>query len=125
MTSTWLEERRVPWCFLKDCGEFAKKETPFIINLGDPSNGGTHWTAARRIGKTLFYADPFGTVLNGYPPEELRHMGLRMVINKKAWQRPSTDLCGYYAYRFTKAMKNLREGDDEKAFEAALWKSIS
>jgi hypothetical protein len=95
----------------------AQTEKAFVINLDDPSGPGTHWTAARKVGRTLFYADPFGLIMGGYPPEELQRMGLRNVSNRIAWQRPSTNFCGYYAYLFTKALNKLKESDGQKELE--------
>jgi hypothetical protein len=124
VSSDWLREKKVPWCFREDCAKLADTENPFIINLDDKGNGGTHWVAARMIGDTLFYADPFGTMLNGYPPEELQRLAKRQVINSISWQRPSTNLCGYYAYRFTKALDKLTQNMGQKDMEHLLWKSI-
>jgi hypothetical protein len=122
--SDWLNEKKVPWCFREDAPNMAASGKAFVINLDDKQNSGTHWVAARLIGDTLFYADPFGTVLNGYPPEELQRISKRQVVNSIAWQRPSTNLCGYYAYRFTKALNKMTESMDQKDLQHLLWMSI-
>jgi hypothetical protein len=111
--------------FRRDAGkQAAQTQSPFVINLDDPSGPGTHWTAARRVGATLFYADPFGLVLGGYPPEELQAMakekGWRTVVNRISWQRPSTNYCGYYAYLFTKGLAQLSPTDGVDQLEARL-----
>lgn len=124
MDNDWLEKKNIPWCFRSNSAELAKGNKAFIINLDDSDNDGTHWVAARRVGKTLFYADPFGTVLGGYPPEELQALGLKMINNEISWQRPDTQWCGYYAYRFTKALNKLKENSSQKDLESALWQSI-
>lgn len=126
MSNEWLEKKGVPWCFREDSPKLAATGKAFVINLDDKANQGTHWTAARLIGDKLFYADPFGTILNGYPPEELQDMvsPLDIVANSIAWQRPKTNLCGYYAYRFTKAMAKMTEDSTQKELEHAIWQSI-
>jgi hypothetical protein len=98
---------------------------PFVINLDDKGGKGTHWTAALLRDRTLFYADPFGTILSGYPPKELRVPSARkIVVNRVAWQRPETNLCGYYAYLFTKALKNAKKSWSAEDLEQALWQAI-
>lgn len=124
MSSEWLEAHGIPWCYRADSPRCASSERAFVINLDDRGQDGTHWVAARRVGDTLFYADPFGTALNGYPPKELSALRLREVINSKAWQRPSTNYCGYYAACFVKALNDLSASATQKDLEAALWKSI-
>lgn len=124
MTSEWLDEKGVRWCYRSDSAKFAKNEEPFVINLDDKGKEGTHWTAAKRTGNTLFYADPFGTVLNGYPPKELSDLRLREVVNSKAWQRPLTNYCGYYAYLITKVLRRLPEKAGVKDMEKEIWKEI-
>jgi len=114
----------MPWCYREDCNAKINSGKAFIINLDDKGNGGTHWVAARRIGDIIYYADPFGTVLNGYPPEELRKLNLKIISNSKAWQRPSTNYCGYYSYYFAKALNKLKENATQKELEDALWESI-
>jgi len=124
VNSDWLRQKNVPWCYRDDCDTLAATQKPFIINLDDLGKGGTHWVAARIVGKTLFYADPFGSVLNGYPPKEIHDLAPRHVVNSIAWQRPSTNLCGYYAYRFTKALSKVTENMGQKDLEHLLWLSI-
>lgn len=102
----------------------AKTGKPFVINLDDKGHGGTHWTAALLRGDTLFYADPFGTVLSGYPPRELGKLTSKKVVNRIAWQRPETNLCGYYAYLFTKALRDAKSNWSVGDLERALWRVI-
>jgi hypothetical protein len=122
----WLAAHHTPWCFREDSGDMAgRSERAFIINLDDSSGPGTHWTAARRSGGTLFYADPFGIALSGYPPKELRGSGDRTVVNRISWQRPSTNLCGYYAYLFTKALDKLSPDATQKDLELAIRRELA
>jgi len=114
----------MPWCFREDAGREAQKGRAFVINLDDKGNGGTHWVAARKIGNTVYYADPFGTVLEGYSPEELLVGKPKVVANSIAWQRPSTAYCGYFAYLFANAMNQLKPGASRKDLEHALWMAI-
>lgn len=103
-----------------------QSEKAFVINLGNKDSEGTHWVAARKTGGTLMYADPFGTVLKGYPPKELREDPdvKRVVVNRVSWQRPSTSLCGYYSHLFTKALNDLPEDVTQKELEETLARSI-
>lgn len=94
-----------------------------VVNL---SRDGTHWVAARKVGNTLFYADPFGSsLLMGYPPKEMKWPGARVVTNRITWQRPSTNYCGYYSALFTYALDSLNEKSTQKEMESALMESIS
>jgi hypothetical protein len=95
-----------------------------VINLDDSSGSGSHWVAARLIGGALYYADPFGTLLGGYPPEELTRLARRHVTNRTTWQRPDTHLCGYYAASFVDALNSLKGDETPEQFEKALWASI-
>jgi hypothetical protein len=125
VSSEWLEKHHTRWCFREDAPKLAATGRSFVINLDDKDGMGTHWTAARKVGDTLFYADPFGTILSGYPPRELEQTSGRSVINRIAWQRPETNLCGYYAHLFTKALDKASEKWDAKRLEHELWESIN
>lgn len=122
MSSEWLEKKGTPWSYRVDAPEMLKDEEAIVINLGNKGSKGTHWVAARKIGGTLLYADPFGTVLKGYPPNELRKDPeiKRIISNRVAWQRPSTGLCGYYSYLFTKALNELPEDTTQEELEESL-----
>lgn len=102
----------------------AKKGQGFIINLDDKGNEGSHWTAARLIGDTLYYADPFGTIMNGYPPQELANVAPNHINNVIAFQHPSTQLCGYYAQCFVDALNELKEGASSAEFHHRLIDSV-
>lgn len=125
MSSEWLNAHGTPWCFRDQCAKLALSGKPFVINLDSNGGGGTHWVAARLIGDKLFYADPFGTVLSGYPPKELGRLAPIHVVNRIAWQRPSTNYCGYYSYLFTKALQKAKPSTTVDELEHLLWKSIS
>jgi len=122
ISSDDLDRIGIPWCFRQDSASLAKTGVPFIINLDDKGHKGTHWTAARVINGVLYYADPFGTILNGWPPIELA--GYPRVINEVSFQRPNTQLCGYYAICFVNAMQGLRGDEGQKEFEKALMANI-
>jgi hypothetical protein len=135
VTGEWLEEHGMPWCFREDSGAMAtESEQPFVINLDDSDGPGTHWTAAGRKGKTLFYGDPFGIILSGYVPAELlalnrgrKHDAIvnRIVENRVAWQQPSTNLCGYYAFIIAKAIDELGQKATVAQFERQIALGIS
>jgi hypothetical protein len=130
VTGEWLEAHGMPWCFREKSGEMAaSSEKPFVINLDDSDGPGTHWTAAGRKGTTLFYGDPFGIILSGYVPEELMELYKRrkhnaiikhVITNRVAWQRPSTNLCGYYAYLIAKAIDKMSEKGTVAQFERQI-----
>lgn len=124
MSNTWLEKKGTPWAYREDADKKLRDGRALVINLGDKGSKGTHWVAARKVGRTLFYADPFGTILNGYPPKEIRNGVDNIVSNRISWQRPSTGLCGYYAYLFTKALDELPETASQKELEEALRRKI-
>jgi len=81
----------------------ARRGRAFVINMDEVGGPGTHWTAARLIrwesgSTTLYYADPLGTVLSGFPPRELEGIANETIINNITFQRPDTNLCGYWSY---------------------------
>lgn len=115
----------MPWCFREDSAKLAATGKAFVINLDDKGERGTHWVAARKIDDTLYYADPFGTVMNGYPPKELLTPGIKVISNSIDWQQPHTNYCGYFAYRFTKALAQLKKGDGKATLERQLWRSVA
>jgi hypothetical protein len=103
----------------------AAKGQAFIINLDDEGNPGTHWTAARYTCGTLYYADPFGTFLNGWPPAELMPIADQRIVNNIVFQRPQSKLCGYYAICFARAMNHITSPISQKEFEQLLYNSIA
>lgn len=126
MNSDLLEEVGIPWCFREDSAEMARRGKAFVINLDNKGNAGTHWTAARFVNGTLYYADPFGTIMNGWPPKELEKISNKKIINRISFQRPSTKLCGYYAMLFAMGMDTIGNKDlSTKEFESLLLKSIT
>jgi len=102
----------------------AKKGKSFIINLDDETGNGTHWTAARLVDEVLYYADPFGTILNGWPPSELDRVAAIQKVNRVSFQRPSSTLCGYYSICFALAMDLITTPLSRSTFEEVLYKSI-
>jgi hypothetical protein len=121
--SNWLAKKEMPWCFRQDVNKFAEGGQAFLINLDDKGNPGTHWTAARLIQDVLHYADPFGSKLNGWPPAEFDPKWPQ-VINPKTFQRPESQLCGYYSYLFAKALNELEEPVSQKELAKILQKAI-
>lgn len=112
----------MPWCYRAHSAQLARTGRAFVINLDNDGQKGTHWTAARVVNGVLYYADPFGSILNGWPPEELS--GYRAIISRVAFQRPSTHLCGYYALLFAQAMDTLHGTIGQKDFEDLLLQAI-
>jgi hypothetical protein len=94
-----------------------------VINLDDKGKAGTHWVAARLTPSgTLIYCDPFGTILEGYPPEELSNMPgkKRELTNSVAFQRLDTNYCGYYAMLFAKEIDHMTGAESQRALEKSL-----
>jgi hypothetical protein len=117
------------WCYRDGIVEAISKD-PYrscIINLADTGSKGTHWTVFRIVPyknkNIIYYADPFGTNLSGFAPEELK-IGYPIIENRITFQRPKTDLCGYYAILFAKAMDKINKHINQKDFEELLFKSI-
>jgi hypothetical protein len=128
VTSEYLEHLGIPWCFREDADKLAQTGKAFIINLDDKHNQGSHWVAARLVymphmlTPILYYADPFGTFLNGWPPQELEDYDF--IANRITFQRPESYFCGYYAIQFVNALDNITKPITQKEFESALWQSI-
>lgn len=62
--------------------------------------------------------------MNGWPPKELSDAYPIQVVNRVAFQRPSTSLCGYYSILFAKAMDRMEHHLTQKGFEKLLHDSI-
>jgi len=124
VSSEYLQSNNIPWCFRVDSPKFAATGKAFVINLDDKGEQGTHWTAARVIDNILYYADPFGTVMNGWPPEELAKYK-KQIISRIAFQRPKSYFCGYYSMLFCRAMDTIVNPISLRKFEEILFKAIS
>lgn len=133
VTSDYIEGFGLPWSFRADTPSLALRGSAFIVNLDDKKNQGTHWTAARLIlpgiaghsEATLYYADPFGTMMNGWPPYELDKLTNKKVINRISFQRPSTSLCGYYAILFALGLEQIDRPLTQDQFERLLYNVIA
>lgn len=77
------------------------------------------------MGDTLVYADPFGTLLMGYPPRELDELAKRRVINPVCFQRPTSSTCGYWSALWCDAIEALdsppKSGGD---LAEILWRAV-
>lgn len=124
VSSKYIERYGLPWCYREDSWKCATTGKAFIINLDDKGREGTHWTAARLVGNTLYYADPFGTMLNGWPPAELSIPDVTQVVNRVSFQRPKSELCGYYAICFALAMDCIDRPLSRSQFEQVLYYSV-
>ena len=122
--SSYIEKFKIPWCYREDSYKISKLGKGFIINLDDKGNPGSHWTAARVFNGTLYYADPFGTMLNGWPPSELDEPITKKVINRVSFQRPKSNFCGYYSICFALAMDCIDRELSRSLFEEVLYRSI-
>lgn len=120
----YIERYGLPWCYRQDAARCASSGKAFIINLDDRGGAGTHWTAARLVDDTLYYADPFGTIMNGWPPSELDGVGTSRIVNRVSFQRPKSDLCGYYAICFALAMDWIDRPLTRPQFEQLLYNAI-
>jgi len=130
VSDKYLDDHKVPWTFRQEPKALLDGRA-YVINLGDKRGPGTHWTAGRLTKSALYYADPFGTVLKGWPPKEIKKLaelrGVPTVVNSVCWQQPDTALCGYYAMLFTRAMDKFPDSRvvNQKEFEAALLASVN
>lgn len=124
VSSTFLESLGIPWAYRDQVATVASTGMAFVVNLDSSGGDGTHWTAARVVGNTLYYADPFGTILNGWPPMELSVLASKHVVNRVAFQRPKSTLCGYYAICFATMMDCIDRPLTRTEFETVLYHSI-
>ena len=116
-----MQSYGLPWCYRADARAAVARGAAVVINLDDRGAAGTHWTAARLIDGQLFYADPLGSIMGGWPPSELPWPA---VVNRVAFQRPKSELCGYYAILFALAMDRMRRPLPRPVFEQLLYESI-
>jgi hypothetical protein len=114
------------WSFRENALKALKSGRAVVINLGDSKGAGTHWVAAIVIDGVLYYADPFGSMLGGYPPEEIDVFD-HAIVNRIPFQRLETTLCGYYSVCFALAMNYLPRHTQlsQKDFEDLLASSIA
>lgn len=118
-------QRGMRWAYREQAADMLRDGKACVINLDDMRSVGTHWVAARVINRILYYADPFGTMLQGWPPKELAGLYDKAVVNRISWQRPSTALCGYYAFCFAMAMDRIKKPISHDMFEQVLWYAIA
>lgn len=101
----------------------------FIYNLDDKNNGGTHWVCVCVQYPFIFYYDPYGTPLGGYPPQELRDFGIKnhfnsVVCNDKINQPVKSVLCGYFSLYMAKKLQPLIGNITEKKFDKLISNSF-
>lgn len=124
VSSSLIEALGIPWCYRPDSPDMVLSGRAFIINLDERGGKGTHWVAARAAYGTLYYADPFGSILGGYPPREIERAAPRVIWNRIAFQHPSTQLCGYYSILFARALDRIDRELTQKEFEQLLYEVI-
>jgi hypothetical protein len=125
VSGKYIEKHGLRWAFREDAAKALKSGSPIVINLDDRKGPGTHWTAACLKGKTLYYADPFGSLLNGWPPAELKGLGKRVLVNTITFQHPDSSLCGYYSMCFAQAMACIDHELTQKEYLSVLYHSIA
>lgn len=81
----------------------------YIINIGDPGSGGTHWTSMHIQGNEAFYFDSY----NAAPEDDLIDiLNLNSKVNKVIYnseyqlQGIDEELCGIYSIVFLYNMQN-------------------
>ena len=99
--------------------EYPSKDNQiYFYNLDDKNNTGTHWCLIILQKPYMFYIDPMGTNLNGYPPEELRNYGKqygysKIYANEMQIQPVLSNFCGhiclYLAFMFQKILGQINE----------------
>jgi hypothetical protein len=109
ITTRRLDELGVPWAMNGSATALAlaKSGIGFILNCDDGSRGGTLWCAVVTKGKgekkRLYYADPLGALLGGFPSKELAE-GYQVIPNETTFMRPDANTCGYLSLMFLGAM---------------------
>lgn len=112
LTSDDITRNSMSWYYRDDLPSTISNGC-FIYNLDDTENSGTHWTTVCLRKPIIFYFDPFGTNLSGYPPEDLREWGVkhgftRIYANEFDIQPIKSWLCGYYALYMAKKLNTLK-----------------
>ena len=78
-----------------------------IINLGDESRGGTHWTMLWVEDDSIYYMDSYGV---GLENDIIRLAGRRRVIfNKKQIQRYEEEHCGVWVLMAAKYLSQKKD----------------
>ena len=112
VTDHEIEKLGFDW-FMRDDIPINLSNGTYILNLDSHKNSGTHWVCFCLQLPEIYYFDPFGTNLNGYPPNELRLFGKQngfknIICFQEDVQHLKSYLCGYYAlYMATKFRKHI------------------
>jgi hypothetical protein len=122
--SNQIEKDGFEWFFRNGLPQTLNDDV-YIYNLDSVGRSGTHWTCFVLQFPTIFYYDPFGTGLNGYPPEELRQFGRNngfKIIYANEWdnQHIKSQLCGYYALYVAHMLKKHLGNLTENKFDSLL-----
>ena len=126
VSASYLESQGYPWVYRTDLANIKPNAPAVVVNLDDRRGPGTHWVACKLFEHgshtVAYYADPFGTTLGGFPPKELK--ASKVVANACVFQRPESQLCGYYAMAFCDALNLLASTEGQKDFETMLAASL-
>ena len=85
----------------------------YVVNLDKDSGNGSHWVALCISPRCIFYIDPLGTELSGFPTKSVVHLSqmlkLPLQASKMNIQPADSNFCGefsmYIAKRFNEALK--------------------
>jgi len=116
-----LDSLQIPW-LIKGQYNRMNDGRAYVVNLNKAP--GSHWIAARKIDDILYYADPLGTLLQGYPPIEMLNGIKRMRVNQITYQHPLNNLCGYYAIIMRDILANITKDIDQDQFNRILFTNL-
>jgi len=105
------------------------KEGAYVYNQDSQTGTGTHWCCFCLKKPYIYYVDPFGTDLNGYPPSELRSWGYthgytKLYANEEDFQHLKSWLCGWYACYFALKMNKHFKSLTPTTFDRIIQKGI-
>lgn len=124
ISSTQIEEEGFQW-FMRNGLPTDLEDGVYLYNLDGKEGSGTHWSCFALRYPSIFYYDPFGTDLNGYPPEELRQFGKRngfkvIYASEHDNQHLKSYLCGYYSLFIARLLKSHLGSLTETQFDHLL-----
>ena len=124
-----IEKLGFHW-FMRDNIPASLGDGVYLYNMDSSRGNGSHWMSFCLKKPKIFYYDPFGTDLNGFPPTELRKWGAQngykmLVANEEDMQHIKSWLCGWYAVYFALKMKKHYNQLTPKSFDQIVQKGLT
>jgi hypothetical protein len=104
-----------------------KDGTVMLYNTDTKTGSGKHWQVWCLQKPDIFFFDPFGTKVGGYPPQEIRTWGgshgyTRLVAYEDDTQHIKSALCGFYSMYVAKKMTKYMGQLTPERFDAMIHK---